>query len=44
LNFIWIGSKPKPKTFTDTYLKQWAEAHPEFEIKVWGEECLEKEA
>jgi inositol phosphorylceramide mannosyltransferase catalytic subunit len=44
LHFIWIGSKPQPKSFSEYYLKQWRDAHPEFEVKVWGEKEAEKEA
>lgn len=43
IHFIWIGPNPQPKTFIDHYQKQWREAHPDFEFRVWVEESLDKE-
>ena len=27
----------------NTYLKQWKEAHPDYEIRVWGEEDVDRD-
>ena len=42
IHFIWIGSNSQPKLFKDIFLEQWINLHPEYEVKIWTGEDLQK--
>ena len=41
IHFIWVGAKPIPDSFKNEILPVWIEKHPDFEVKIWGEDDLD---
>ncbi len=41
LHFIWIGPQQRPALY-DNYLEEWRRLHPDWQVKLWGEEELSK--